>query len=163
MTRGKESEKHKLIKEYGKMLLNDEFQIPKEYIYEEFTIGSIKYDLLVYPPLDIKDIKIFGIECGTKKSSKKKNYIHFKECLKHVDFVIWIPYDAFLAPFIDLLNAKIKNLLFIPCSFEFKHEKFRELLNYASEEKIAALLITSKERYTFPEKIKMMKEYFFED
>ena len=72
MTRGKESEKHKLIKEYGKLLLNDEFQIPKEYIYEEFTIGSIKYDLLVYPPLDIKDIKIFGIECGTKKSSKKK-------------------------------------------------------------------------------------------
>lgn len=163
MTRGKESDKHKLLKEYGKLLLNKELQVPNDHIYEEFSIGSAKFDVIAYPPVDMIDLKIIGIECGSKKSNKKKIYAHFKKCLKFVDFIIWIPYDALIAPFIDLINTKINELLFLACSFKINDLKYFEIANYVYKDKIGALFITMEDRYPYLENETRMKKIIFND
>ncbi len=111
----------------------------------------------------MNDLRIIGIECGTKKSNKKEIYIHFKKCLKFVDYIIWIPYDALLAPFIDLINAKINELLFLPCSFKINNPKYFEIANYVYENKVGALLITMEDRYPYLESEMRMIRIIFND
>jgi hypothetical protein len=119
---------------------------------EEFTIGSIKFDVIAYPPIELTNVKIIGVECSNKKSNILKNYSHFRNALKFVDLIIWIPYTIFLAPYSDLIHSKIKDVIFIQGSFDILDKKFSNVSNLNNEDKMYALYITKKGRFPFIEK-----------
>lgn len=147
MVNKKESERHKLLKEYAKLLLSKSFGVPKEHIYEEFTIGSTKFDVIAYPPVELKNVKIIGVECGNKKSNIPDNYNHFRNALKFVDLIFWIPYSIYYAPYIDLIHSRIKDIVFIQMSFDISDKNFSEISNTAIKDKMYALFISKKGRF----------------
>ena len=144
-----ESKQHKLLKEYGSLLLSKEFNVPKEHIYTEFSVGSIRFDVIAYPPVELNGEMIIGIECGNKKSNVFDNYKHFEKALKFVDLIIWLPYTIYRAPYSDLINSKIKEILFIQMSLDILDDDFLEVSNVYKENTMYALYITKEGR--FPE------------
>jgi hypothetical protein len=143
-----ESERHKLLKEYGKVLLQKYFGVPEEHIYEEFTIGFTKFDIAAYPPLEMKDAWTIGIECGQKKSNVRENYEHFTRALKFADIILWIPYTIYRAPYADMIHCKIDNMISIQFAYDIIDSKFVAARNTVHNDKMYFLLITQEGRFS---------------
>ena len=123
--------------------------MPSEYIHEEFQIGSIRFDVIAIPPVDLKGPKTIGIEWGNKGDSWEKSHDHFKSALNFVDFIVWIPYNIYKAPYSDLINARVEDIDYLPGSANLMDQKYSDIQNSALENRIAFLVITKVGR--FPE------------
>jgi len=142
-----ESEKHKLLKEYAKIMLKKKFGAELENIYEEFAIGKIKFDVCAFPSVEnINSLRI-GVECGNKKGNIESNAMHFKESLKFVDFIIWIPYRIFRAPYSDLIRSELDDVYFYPLALPLFENKFANVANSTEKTIICSLLISIRGRY----------------
>lgn len=136
-----------LLKEYGKQLLARRFGVPERFIHEEFPLGAAKFDVIAYPSIGFKRGKKIAVECGRTKSSIEKCYHHFSDALEFVDFIIWIPYDTFLAPFIDLFHSALNDLVFIPAYFESPGREFLQAQDSPMKDTIVALFMSKKGRF----------------
>lgn len=144
-----ESERHKLLKEYGKLFLQHHFGVPKEHIHEEFSVGSTKFDVIAYPPVEMKGTWTIGMECGQKKSNVKENYEHFSRALNFVDIIFWIPYTIYRAPYADMIRCKIGDVFFQQFAYDILDERFVVAKNTVHKDKMYFLFITKQGR--FPE------------
>ncbi len=150
----KESKSHRLLKEYAKLLLSKVFHFPNKYIYEEFAIGSVRYDVIAYPPVEFRnESNIIGVECGNIKNNVLANYTHFKKALEFVNVIIWIPYDIRIAPCVDLVSSRIKDIIFsAPRPFEIFNKKYAGGQKSCTADEMIVLFITKKERFPFLDK-----------
>lgn len=152
-----ESEHHKQLKNYAKLLLSKKFHIPREFIFEEFPLGNIRPDIIAYPPVGLKYFingklpAIIGVECGNIKSNIEANYIHFKEMLELMDLVIWIPYKLLSDNPFYLTYTRINEIICFIRSFEIFDEKFSKFSNFTDNE-ICGIIITVKGRFPIIDK-----------
>lgn len=162
MTKRKESEDHRLLKEFAVSLLNKSFKIPKEHIYQEFSVGNIKFDVIAYPPVELKSKNIIGVECGNKKGNVKANYEHFRRALNFIDLIIWIPYSIFYAPYADLVHCKIKDIVFIQHAFKISENRFCKVFNCHDDNLMYALFISKRGRFPILDATSTVSEWIFE-
>jgi hypothetical protein len=120
--------------------------------------------VIAYPPPELKQIPKIGVECGKKGSSCTKSHEHFEKALEFVDSIIWFPYDIYRAPFADLLNVKIGDMVYIPISTDIINDRYRFVENSVLEGKITHLFIIYTSRYPEVENImRDIRERMFQE
>lgn len=148
-----ESKQHRLLKEFSKEVLSNTFEVPEQFIYEEFALNDIIYDVAAFPPAELNELTSVGVECGNKKTNWKKNHEHFKKCLQHIDLIVWFPYSIFKAPFRDLLLMQnTEDLNFVPVNYNIDDEAFQEVTNTPEGDTICGLLVSKRGRYEWFDK-----------